>query len=154
MLRDQLQSSSESGNFTSNENFHLTLVFIGECDAEKVNKVKSIIDEVNFNKFTIDIDRVGSFKRDGGDTWWAGVGVNKTLSKLQSDLTSKLLEAGFSVSNEKYNPHITLGRKVDTITKPWLVQMFSETIYSYDLIKSDRINDRVVYKSIYNSERK
>ena len=62
-LRDELRSLSKHGNFTLNDNLHLTLVFIGECSPKKLDKVIAILDTVAFNPFEATIEKLGTFSR-------------------------------------------------------------------------------------------
>jgi 2'-5' RNA ligase len=113
-LRDELRSRSKRGNFTAAENLHLTLVFLGECGTEQADIVREVISQTAFDPFLISIERVGRFKRDNGDLWWAGVKDSKPLQDLHSDLTDRLTNAGFTLEKRQYSPHITLGRKIVT----------------------------------------
>ena len=72
-LRDILRGSSKSGSFTLTENLHLTLAFIGECNGWQTASIKSVMDAICFEPFEICFDRIGRFKRDGGDIWWVGL---------------------------------------------------------------------------------
>ena len=149
-LRDGLRSRSERGNFTLPENLHLTLAFLGECDAKQTAAVKAAMDTVRFEPFDIHIERVGHFKRNGGDIWWAGLRGNEALSDLQRELTDKLITAGFSLERRQYKPHITLGREVVTDAAPWQVEPFGETVPGIDLMKSERMAGKLTYSVIYS----
>lgn len=76
-LRDTLRSRSERGNYSLPENLHLTLVFLGECDAKQNASAKGVMDTISSEPFDVTVERVGSFKRDGGDIWWAGFGFTR-----------------------------------------------------------------------------
>jgi 2'-5' RNA ligase len=91
-LRDELRAHSERGKFSPPENLHLTLVFLGECDGERTAAAKAVTDGVSFEPFDLTVERVGRFKRDGGDVWWAGVREEKALLDLQRDLTDRLID--------------------------------------------------------------
>ena len=151
-LRDELRSRSKRGNFTVAENLHLTLVFLGDCDMEQTSVVKSAMDEINFEPFPLNIERIERFKRDGGDIWWAGVQASKPLIDLQNELTHKLIEAGFTLEKRKYSPHITIGRQVVTNTAPWRIEPFGETITGIELMKSERIGGKLTYTAIYEKD--
>ena len=148
-LRDELRGSSKSGSFTLTENLHLTLVFIGECSNKQATSVKSIMEEIHFEPFDITIDRIGRFKRDGGDIWWVGLEDSKLLFDLHRDLSDKLIAAGFDLDKRSYSPHITIGRKVSTSLKPHSIDPIREQISSIDLMKSERINGKLTYTSIF-----
>lgn len=151
-LRDELISRTEDGNFTTPENLHLTLAFLGECNAKQVFTAKTAMDSVRFMPIDILIERVGRFGHGGepGEAlWWAGVKENEPLIGLQRDLTGKLTGAGFSLDKRKYSPHITLGRRVVTDAATWRITPFGETVYKIDLMKSERINGKLTYTPIH-----
>ena len=151
-LRDALRSRSERGRFSPIENLHLTLAFLGECDAKQVADAKTVMAEIVFDPFGIEIERVGRFKRDFGDLWWAGVRISEPLSALHDDLVQKLVNVGFNLENRKFNPHITLGREIVTDAEPWIVRAFGETVSSIELMKSERISGKMVYTAIASTK--
>ena len=151
-LRDELRSRSERGRFSLPENLHLTLAFLGECeqrDAAPNGRLRRVMDDLSFEPFEIQVERVGRFKRDGGDIWWAGLRGCKPLIDLQRELTDKLIDAGLSLEKREYKPHITLGREIVTDAAPWQIEPFGETVYKIDLMKSERIGGRLTYTAIY-----
>ena len=150
-LRDELRSRSRRGNFSLPENLHLTLVFLGECDKKQSTAAKAAMDELSLSPMEILIERVGRFRRDGGDIWWAGVRENRALLNLQHELTEKLLAAGFDLDRRRYSPHITLGRSVETDASPWNVTPFGETVPNIELMNSERVKGILTYTAIYKT---
>jgi len=148
-LRDELRGKSEHGYFSTPENLHLTLVFLGECDTGQTAAVKKATDAVGFNPFNAAIERVGRFKHSGGDIWWAGLREDKPLMALQNELSNNLRAAGFVLETRKYSPHVTLGREVLTNAAPWKIDAFGETVYTIDLMESKRIGGKLIYTSIH-----
>jgi len=148
-LRDELREKSSGGSFPSAENMHLTLVFLGECDEKDATVIKTVMNTVSFEPFEIFIDRVGKFKRDGGDIWWAGIRENRQLSELQRQLAERLIFKGVDVENRKYSPHITLGRRVKTAEQVWRIDGFGEKVSGFELMKSEKINGKNVYFSTF-----
>ena len=148
-LRDELRGKSERGNFSAPENLHLTLVFLGECNEKQSAAAKAAMEAISFEPLPVYIDRIGRFRRDGGDIWWAGLQDNVSLTKLQQDLTDKLSLTSFALERRKFSPHISLGREIVTTAKPWEVEPFGETVGAIDLMKSERINGKLTYTSIF-----
>jgi len=66
-LCDELRKVSSRGRFSLRENLHLTLAFLGECDAEQTAILRSAMKEIFFDPFDLQIDQIGRFKRNGGD---------------------------------------------------------------------------------------
>ena len=153
LLQEELQSRCVSGRFTAYDNLHLTLVFLGECDERQTDSVIAVINDIKFEPFSISVDRVGRFKRDGGDLWWAGVQGNASLTKLDNDLTEGLKSVGFKLEKRKFSPHITLGRKIITDAKPWSIAPFGETVKSIELMKSEHINGVLRYSVVTSLNR-
>ena len=150
-LRDELQKKAAGGRFSAPENIHLTLVFLGECDARQTMGAKAAMDAVIFEPFTVTIDRVGRFKRDGGAIWWAGVRENKQLLNLYDSLTDKLTAAGFELEKRKYSPHVTLAREVVTNEQPREIEPFSQAVSTIELMKSEHIRGKLTYTAIHSN---
>jgi 2'-5' RNA ligase len=149
-LRNDLRSRSSRGNFSAPENLHLTLVFIGDVSSKKLDKIQAILETVTFAPFDISIDRLGTFSR--ATLWWAGLREDKPLMDLQHEIEHKLALCGFKMDGRKYSPHITLGREVVTDAAPWRIEPFSETVTGIDLMKSERINGKLIYTAIHERQ--
>ncbi len=148
-LRDALRIQSERGNFSPPENLHLTLAFLGECDARQAAMARQAMARMDFNPPEIAVDRVGRFRREGGDIWWAGVRESGALLALQRSLAGQLRSRGFALEQRRYSPHITLGREIVTAAQPWVIAPFGETAESIALMKSERIRGKLIYTAIY-----
>lgn len=149
-LRDELRSQSTDGNFSLDENLHITLAFIGEGSPKKIDKIKAILENVTFDPFETAVERLGTFSR--GTLWWAGLREDKPLMMMQREIEYKLALCGFEMDGRKYSPHITLGREVVTGIKPWKIESFGETVSAVDLMKSERINGKLTYTPIFTRE--
>ncbi len=148
-LRDELRSHATHGNFSLPENLHLTLAFLGECNSKQTAAAKAAMDSLRFESFNLIVERVGRFKRNGGNVFWAGVREDKPLLDLQRDLTENLISAGFALDKRRYSPHVTLGREVVADWSPLRIEAFGDTVSSIDLMKSERIHDKLTYTAIY-----
>jgi 2'-5' RNA ligase len=151
-IRDSLRESSLRGHFSFDENLHLTLAFLGECDVRQTETIKAVMDDTIFPKFTLMLDKVGYFKRDSGDTWWIGLKENKSLSVLQANLSERLKQKGFMLESRKYTPHVTIGRELRMsagFVQPKIRQDKFDAI-SIELMNSERINGKLVSTRIYS----
>jgi RNA 2',3'-cyclic 3'-phosphodiesterase len=91
---------------------HLTLVFLGEVARERQEAIAQVArSSARRKRFTLVLDRVGSFRRSR--VAWAGASVEPPgLMDLQSRLEGGLRAAGFTPEERPYRPHVTLARKV------------------------------------------
>jgi 2'-5' RNA ligase len=133
------------------ENFHLTLVFIGECS--RVDDVRAVLRDTCSRFFSepiaLNLLGIGSFKQRKGHTWWAGVDATQGLEQLVLKMSSALRAAGFSIENRVYKPHVTLARGVVT-TRPIELELPPLEVLANEvcLMRSDSANDRMVYTCI------
>lgn len=148
-LQAELRAQSTRGRFSAPENLHLTLVFLGECDESQRTAAQEAMDAVDFESFPITVDRVGRFRGDRGDTWWAGVSESRSLLDLQQRLTNELIKLGFSLEKRQYNPHITLGRNITSRFSPRAIEPFGESVSRMELMKSEQNDGELTYTSIY-----
>ncbi len=155
----KLKSYSKSGTFTARENFHLTVNFIGET--KRLEEVKLAMDEAveksGVHSFTLELKGSGRFKRREGDIYWVGVERNEALWRMQRQLVKELKEAGFfDIDDMEYTPHITLGRRVllkdanQALDFERSIQPLQMVVSELTLMKSERINGRLVYTEIYH----
>jgi 2'-5' RNA ligase len=146
-----LKSRSERGRFTRSENIHLTLAFLGDCDDARVEKIKSIMDSIRFERFSLLMDRIGRFRRDGGDIWWVGISENETFNSIRNALVSGLVNAGIDI-DERFDAHMTIGREVHTDERPHTTEEITSAVNSILLMKSERIDGVLTYTEIHRTE--
>lgn len=152
----RMESGAVEGRFVRAEQIHLTLEFLGEVQSGRVSAIRSIMDGLDFNAFTLRPAKVGCFKRRDGRIYWLGVEHSDTLLALQRTLHGGLRENGFAVDERKYSPHITLGRKVvlrevfsvDELTSD--LRDITMDITKVDLMKSDFVPGGVKYSVLYS----
>lgn len=152
-LRDDLRRQSERGTFTSSENLHLTLVFLGEVDSPLLPAVNAAMSEVKFPPLRLKITHQGRFPSRDGDIRWLGFEENKDLLKLQRDLTAALKSHGFQVDERPYKPHLTLGRRIAAPAlkgkNPPLPEVITVESSKISLMLSRRIDGRLNYKELH-----
>ena len=104
-VQDALRARGVQGNFTSAENLHLTLAFIGEYgDPERVLEA---MDTVRFSPIPLRLEGIGAF-----DTvWWARLNESEALDTLAKQLRRTLAEAEIPFDRKRFRAHITLVRK-------------------------------------------
>ena len=151
-VQGRLREVCPKGNFTRQENFHLTLAFLGETPQSKVPAVCRVMDGVLFPPFSLAFERVGSFRRDNGDLWWIGAVPDPALLQMQKALAQGLEQAGFQIDKRKFVPHLTIARQVEGSPpnrKKLLPAAFSGPAEKICLMCSKRIDGRLVYTELY-----
>lgn len=96
------------------QNFHLTLKFLGDVPVEKIQTITSVLFDVcsRYKEWQINLKGIGAFPDFSNPrVIWAGIqDLEKGLLKIWSDLEKALESVGFSREKRNFSPHLTLGR--------------------------------------------
>lgn len=109
----QLRDAGAAGRFVPDENFHITLHFIGESDAllDITEAMRRAARDIR--PFVLRLTDYGSFAHGSGRTAFvAAVCDGGELDRLYESLEYELSERGFAKNRSRLTPHITLGRNV------------------------------------------
>lgn len=124
------------------DNIHLTLKFLGSISQTKLAEVKSVLSQIRFESFPLEIKSAGAFPNlKRMNVIWVGVGEGWTKVEQIFEQTEKLLqEVGFPRETRPFSPHITIARirssrKIDEVAS-FLEHLSSETFGTF---KADRI---------------
>ena len=143
-LQDDLCEQGMKGHYSSRENLHLTLAFIG--DYGNPDDVMDAMEETDFRPLSIRLSGVGSF----GDIFWAGISENRALMSYVKRLRKTLADHGIPFDRKRFNPHITLVRKA-SFDKGLPPVSFPETemlVERISLMRSDRGKHGMIYTEI------
>lgn len=93
------------------ENFHLTLVFLGEVSFPQEERLISLLEEIKAAPFFLKLSLPGAFPSlDKPRVIWVGVtGEEEKLRFLYQQLLKRLKKEGVVLGGD-YLPHVTLGR--------------------------------------------
>lgn len=99
--------------WTPEDNFHLTLRFLGDRSEEDVEVLGRILREVaaEAEPFRIGFGPVGAFPSPRRPrVIWISVDAGPRLRLLRDELERRLAAAGFGRDDRSFRPHVTLGR--------------------------------------------
>ena len=129
------------------ENFHVTLLFLGEVDDDALQCLIQNISSVTFEPFRISLEKLGYF--DKTKIFW--VGPNETPIELESlfkKLRNCAIRCGFSKLTKRYAPHVTLLRKAEVpITDPNFTAIEWQ-VNDFHLVESHMDRDGAHYATI------
>ena len=106
-IQGSLRLAGARGNFTREENLHLTLAFVGEHP--EPDEVLDALETVAFRPFDSRLDGYGNF----GDLWWVGVSDTAPLEAVVRRVRRALADAGIPFDRKRFVPHITVLRRAD-----------------------------------------
>lgn len=155
-MQGWIKARSIKGNFSRPENFHLTIVFIGNAIAELVPVIKTILErscQPPHGAFTVEFTHTGFFKHSGKELWWIGADPNAanfcSLVELQGRLAGALEAAGIPFDKRPFRAHITLGREIKHVLP---IELPAETITvpvrKISLMKSEHVHGVLTYTEL------
>lgn len=139
----------DSINWNKPENTHLTLKFMGNTPAHKVEKYDKIFKEEaeKTDIIKLNINRLGIF----GSSYqpkviWIGFDTNSEIVSLASRVKLRLEENGFPYDRQNFVPHITLGRVVKLRDKKYFFSVINDLdSFGDEVIEIDQMK-------LFNSE--
>jgi 2'-5' RNA ligase len=145
------------------QNFHFTLIFLGEKSDSDVARIKSKMAEIQFEPFTLTYANVGAFpKPASARVVWIGVDQEggQKLIALANDVVAKMAELGFS-ADKPFSPHMTIFRakgrpiQIGDVAAKYQGRTFgSDLIDRLHLKRSDLSPSGSTYSNIYTVEAK
>ena len=130
------------GNFTSEENLHLTLAFIGEYPSAEA--VMDALSGVVFTPFDLRLDGIGRF----GDLWWAGLRESAALTAVVRRVRRALAEHAIPFDRKRFTPHITLLRKATRAAAEIPIAPAAMTVRTLSLMSSRRGRNGMIYTEL------
>ena len=144
-IQNALRTLNFKGRYSSVENLHLTLAFIGEY--QNPDDVINAMEKIQCKQFDISLSGyLGNF----GNLIWAGMERTPELDSYAKKLRYTLADSNIPFDKKNFNPHITLLRHAQgqqafsTIT----VKKESMTVQRISLMRSDFGKHGAVYTEI------
>ena len=106
----QSEQQADKARFLTPEKIHLTLLFIGSVDAERLACIIEKAAKASQRSFDISFDVTGSFKRSK-ILWLGSSKDNPNVNGLFKNLKHQIEQCGIKTEKRPFKPHITLARK-------------------------------------------
>lgn len=90
------------------KHFHLTLKFLGEVSPDKAEKIKLLLDNVEFDAFELCLQPLEVFDPNNVRVVWVGLKPEQPLNALAAQVDKTL--AGLFPPNDHFKPHLTIAR--------------------------------------------
>jgi 2'-5' RNA ligase len=159
LQQDMLSSSGWSTrevNPVASENFHFTLIFLGEVTDVQTVRVKEKLAEVKFEPFSVTYTGTGAFpNNNNARVVWVGVDIEgaKKLQALARQVIEKMAGIGFR-PDKPFSPHLTIfrakNRHMRLDAARYANRTFgADTIDKLHLKKSDLSPSGPTYSNIY-----
>ncbi|MEO9364401.1 MAG: RNA 2',3'-cyclic phosphodiesterase [Nitrososphaera sp.] len=137
-------------------NFHFTLIFLGEISGRQAEMVEEKLARVKFEPFSITYTGVGAFpKASNARVVWVGLDSDGSakLDALARQVVARVAEAGFA-PDKPFSPHLTIFRAKNRHVAVDVAKYAGKTfgtgvVDSVHLKKSDLAPSGPTYSNIY-----
>ena len=137
---------SAKARFCDADLYHLTLVFIGNVEEDRLPALKKTLSRVKWNPFSFTTGAPDSFAKE---ILFAGVKMPcEGLSALQNAVSQALKEDGWAFEDGPYRPHITMARRAKEIGTPPDIAPVRVPVKRFALFESARVDGRLCYTPI------
>jgi 2'-5' RNA ligase len=99
-----------SARWISPPNLHVTLAFLGDIEAGRVETAKAVADTIEGAGFELRLDTLEHWRKPQV-LCLTPSSVPPTVEQLAADLADRLKTQGFKLDDRAYRPHLTLARK-------------------------------------------
>lgn len=145
-IQEALKARGVRGNWCSEGNLHLTMVYIGETD--EVELIQKAVDEVKFEPFEMELGKLGTFVTKYGRVIWCGVREEKPLNKIAKILRERLDAYGIRYKGTKFKPHISLLKEANMEETAIEIEKGCMVIGEMVVMKSEKVNGKFVYSKV------
>jgi RNA 2',3'-cyclic 3'-phosphodiesterase len=150
-----LVSSIKSGlinegiKWTNLDNIHITLAFLGDTEENMINILRSRLKDKceGSGRFELILQGTGLFKNyHDPRVIWAGIEMSEKLTHLNAFIIDAIREAGVTIEERPFKPHLTLGR-IKFINDKLALKEILEKYQKLEIQKVP-VNEVILYESI------
>lgn len=148
-------------SWVNESRLHLTLKFLDEQPAERVNEIQTALADVagRHREFLMTLGGIGAFPNfRRARIVWMGIEHEARLELLHHDVELACERLGFEIDGRPFRPHLTLGRVKTALPEDrlrLLARQGKETdfrtefvVRSIDLMRSERAGSGSVYTTL------
>lgn len=154
-LAQDLRSCVE-GRFMPQENYHLTLAFLGDAYEHEIASAMAALDAVAIESKPIPLSctGLGTFGRSNDATLWLGLKPDPALTSLAKRIREELAAKDVSFDEKQFKPHITMARRARMPhgSMPALGFPHDAQATRITLFKSELTREGAIYKPLYSVE--
>ncbi len=139
-VQDLLIKTGADLRLVEPRNIHITLRFLGDIPASRVDPLLEGMKTVDFSAFDCEVRGLGVFPdMRYARVVWAGIKKGSDeLKSVATQLESQLCKLGFRADTKGFSPHLTLARVKTGRNKDQLARSIQELAdYDFGIVKAD-----------------
>jgi 2'-5' RNA ligase len=135
--------------WTSPDNIHITLAFLGDTDDKMIMLISSMLNKqcIGSGKFELILKGSGVFRNmNDPRIIWTGIAPSEKLIHLNEVIMNGLKGLNIKMEDRPFNPHLTIGRIKHLNDKEVLKSLTGR--FQNSEIQIVPVNDVILYESI------
>lgn len=140
-------SGELGGRITREDSIHLTLLFLGDVEVDRLPRVCAIGDGASADAFMLKLEIAGCWQHNGIG-WAAPAEVPEPLAQLAQRLATLAREAGFEPDPRPYTAHVTLLRKARCRPLRWKPAPVEWRVDRFVLVRSTLNRNGAIYEEL------
>lgn len=141
------QCSPETGNAVATDNYHITLLFLGNVAPQQLDALCVDCDGISLPPFRLTIDTPGWWQK-AGIFWLGPASTPPALTTLHDTLARLAVRRQMVPDRHRFIPHITLMRQVRHAPQYPVMKPFTWQADHFSLMQSDLRPEGVRYTEI------
>lgn len=110
LLRGGLIGPKGSVRWVDQENYHITLRFIGDIEGHVADEIAHAMDRIDRQPFMLQLAGVNAFGTKKPHSLYAAVAPSPELTALQAEMERICQRLNLPADPRKFTPHVTLAR--------------------------------------------
>jgi 2'-5' RNA ligase len=135
------------GRPVAQENWHITLAFLGSVDEERRVCVEQMASAIQLPDLRLQLDQIGHWARPRV-LWLGAHETPDELTELAKRLITGSKDCGLSLDKRPFKAHLTLKRKVKEPPPPCEVKPVAWPVDSFALVRSNTLPEGVQYEVV------
>lgn len=127
------------------DNMHITLAFLGEVEAERIDCIRDAADGVQAPAFTLRLERLGYWRR-ARVVWLGPPERHPEPPAVVARLWEALMPCGCEPESRPFFPHMTLTRKANRGPRARSIDPIDWRVSEFALVSSNLYEDGVQYE--------
>jgi 2'-5' RNA ligase len=141
--------SKDSIKWTSIDNIHITLAFLGDTEDKLIKPISLMLNEKckGSGNFRLIIRGLDVFRNPADPRIiWTGVELSEKLIRLNENIMDGLRGLNITMEDRPFNPHLTLGRIKHLSDKETLKTLLGQ--FQDSEIQIIPVNEAILYESV------
>lgn len=153
LMRDNINPvlSSVEGTAVDRRNWHITLVFIGDFPADRLDELQAAAELIEPGEIRLRFDTLSFWQKPKIACLHAKT-IPPALDHVVSSLHKALIPFGYAPEERVYRPHITVARRARAFQDIRLPRAFELTWNEFALVESVPVRGGVHYQPLTQAE--